>query len=344
MTGTYTALITPFGKDGRVDPEGLERLVGYQKENGAGGLLVAGTTGETPALGHEEYERLLMEFIGACGCGVGTVASCGKNNFDDALRSSKLASELGYDSILLVDPYYNGPSSMEIRREYIEPIAETLPGMRFAPYVIPGRTGTQLLPQDIAILHRDHPNVDSVKEATGNMDNMKLTRKLCGSSFSIMSGDDSLTLRMMADSTIAANGVISVMSNIFPRHVSEMVRAMAGGNRERAEKLGSMLSPWFEAVTIRVEEDGPFGRTVQRFRNPQAVKTAMSLFGMPSGGCRRPLGRLSAGALERLISIARETLEESPELLEPIEEMFGVDIASRLADRELHRGLCYAAD
>lgn len=344
LAGTYTAMITPFGQDGSVDSDGLERLVSYQKENGADGLLIAGTTGETPSLSHEEYEHLLLGFLDACGSGVKTIASCGKNNFHEALQSSKLASELGYDSVLLVDPYYNGPSSMEIRKEYVQPIAESLPGMKFVPYVIPGRTGTQLLPQDLAILHLELPNVDTVKEATGNLANMKLTRKLCGTDFSIMSGDDALTFEMMTDGEITANGVISVMSNIFPKHVSEMVRAVAGGDRERAERVALSLAPWFDAVTIKVEVEGQYGRTVQRFRNPLAVKTAMSLLGMPSGGCRRPIGRLHRTALDRLLSLISDTLESHPELLEPVEEMFGTDLHSRLGDRELHRSLCYASD
>ncbi len=342
LAGTYTALITPFRHDGGLDTVGMERLVGYQIENGIDGLLVAGTTGETPALSHGEYEKLITSFAAQCNGNVRTMASCGKNNFEDAVTYSKLASELGYNSILLVEPYYNGPSSLEIRKEYIEPIAEEVHGITIVPYVIPGRTGTQLLPQDLAILHADHEHVDTVKEATGNIENMKLTRQLCGQDYSIMSGDDSLTHRMMTDAEIAANGVISVMSNVFPKQVSAMVRALRTGERNRADGLASVLAPWFDLVTIKVSQLGRYGETVQRFRNPLPVKTIMSLFGMPSGGCRRPLGKVTRSGLMKIVETTRATMEHSPELLSPIEETFGVDMEKRLEDSELLRGLCYA--
>lgn len=341
LAGTYTAMITPFRKDGSVDAEGMERLVSYQIENGIDGLLVAGTTGETPALSHDEYVKLLPAFRDICNGHVGAMASCGKNNFDEALEASKLASELGYSSILLVEPYYNGPSSMEIRKEYIEPIARAVPGTNLVPYVIPGRTGTHLLPQDLAILHDEYAQVDTVKEATGDIENMKLTRRLCGEDYSIMSGDDSLTHGVMTDREISANGVISVMSNVFPRHVSGMVGAIRSGDRERAESLAPVLSPWFDLVTVKTTHQCRYGQTLLRFRNPLPVKTIMSLFGMPSGGCRRPLGRMTRAGLIKIVETARKTLEQNPELLKPVEDAFDVDIGQRLDSAEVLEGLCY---
>lgn len=344
LTGTYTALITPFRPDGSLDEEGMERLIDYQAGNGVEGLLAAGTTGETPALSHQEYEHLLGVFHGFCGSRVKTMASCGKYNFEESLSSSRLASELGFNSILLVEPYYNGPSSLEIRREYMGPIAEALPDMTVVPYVIPGRTGTQLMPQDLALLHEEHEGVNTVKEATGSLDNMRLTRKFCGSEFSIMSGDDSLTYQMMSSSEIGGNGVISVMSNVFPKHVSEMVRALMEGEVQKAQRLEEMLAPWFGLVTVKVEQDSRHGPIPQKFRNPLPVKTIMQLFGMPSGGCRRPLGKLSSGALDRVIEVASQTVERTPELLAPVEDAFDVDISSRLENRDLLRSLCYAGE
>lgn len=341
LAGTYTAMVTPFRRDGSVDNEGMEMLVRYQIENGIDGLLVAGTTGETPALSHEEYVKLLPAFRNICNGHVGTMASCGKNNFDEALEASKLASELGYGSILLVEPYYNGPSSMEIRKEYVEPIADAVPGTNLVPYVIPGRTGTHLLPQDLAVLHDEYAQVDTVKEATGDIENMKLTRKLCGKGYSIMSGDDSLTHRIMTDGEISANGVISVMSNIFPRHVSEMVGAIRSGDGEKAVSLSRKLSPWFDLVTVKTIHQGRYGQTPLRFRNPLPVKTIMSLFGMPSGGCRRPLGRMTRAGLMKIVETARRTIEQNPELLEPVEDAFDVDIERRLENGDILEGLCY---
>ena len=111
----------------------------------------------------------------------------GSNNTKEALSATREAAEAGVDAVLLVDPYYNGPSSMEIRKEYIAPVASEFPDLTIIPYVIPGRTGAQLLPEDLALLYKAHPNVSTVKEATGNPDNMRRTRKCCGSDFTILS-------------------------------------------------------------------------------------------------------------------------------------------------------------
>ena len=131
--------------------------------------------------------------------------------------------DAGVDAVLLVDPYYNGPSSLEIRKEYVEPVARKFPSIQVIPYVIPGRTGAQLLPEDLAILAQNFENVRTVKEATGDLKNMKQTRKCCGDDYVILSGDDGLTFDMMTDPEINAVGAISVISNIAPKASAEMI-------------------------------------------------------------------------------------------------------------------------
>jgi hypothetical protein len=136
---------------------------------------------------------------GKCQC----IAGAGSNNTKEALSASRHAAEAGADAVLLVDPYYNGPSSLEIRKEYIAPVAAAFPDLTVIPYVIPGRTGAHLFPEDLALLFKHHPNVNTVKEATGNLDNMRRTRRCCGPEFTIFSGDDGLTVyEMMADPSI----------------------------------------------------------------------------------------------------------------------------------------------
>ena len=208
LTGCYTALITPFKNDA-VDYEGLGNLVDFQIENRITGILAVGTTGESPTLSWNEHNRVIEEVAAKtknkCIC----IAGAGSNNTKEALAATEHAVEAGVDAVLLVDPYYNGPSSLEIRREYIEPVAKAFPDIEIIPYVIPGRTGTQLLPEDLAILNKEFKNVNTVKEATANIENMKHTRACCGDDFTILSGDDGMTYDMIVDPQIKAAGVIS---------------------------------------------------------------------------------------------------------------------------------------
>ena len=245
------------------------------------------------------------------------------------------------DALLLVDPYYNGPSSLEIRREYVAPIAAAFPDTRIIPYVIPGRTGAQLLPEDLALLNQQYANVDTVKEATADLANMRRTRECCGSDFTVLSGDDGLTYEMMADPDIGAAGVISVASNVAPRAVAEMVRYYREGVMDAAKQLNEALAPLFGLVTVKTTEQTPFGEAVCRARNPLGIKTLMTILGMPSGGCRQPLGKMSQNGLNTVIEAARQTQAANPEILKPVAKFFNVDISARLNDPACWEGLCY---
>jgi 4-hydroxy-tetrahydrodipicolinate synthase len=241
-----------------------------------------------------------------------------------------------------VDPYYNGPSSIEIRKEYIAPVAEAAPGIEIISYVIPGRTGAQLLPEDLALLNETYDNFNTVKEATGNLENMRKTRKCCGPDFTIMSGDDGMTFEMMSDPQIKASGVISVASNVAPKAISQMVRLLRDGDQAGAKKLLDALKPLFDLVTVKTMEQTPFGEVVCRARNPVAYKTLMSILGMPSGGCRRPLGKMTRNGLETVLKAARNVQANHPEILEPVAEFFNVDIERRLNDPSVLDDLSYA--
>jgi 4-hydroxy-tetrahydrodipicolinate synthase len=344
IRGTHTATITPFSSDGSLDIDGLDKLLSFQHESGIDGIVAAGTTGEAPSLTSRDYFTVLDRCLASrSGGNRAAVASTGKNNAMEAEEASKAAVEMGYEALLLVDPYYNGPSSLEIRREYVEPVCRSLPDVSVIPYIIPGRTGTQLLPQDMAILHRDFPNVVAVKEATGSLDNMRETRKYCGSNLSIMSGDDSLTYSAMTDSSIVADGVISVISNLFPYEVTRMVRLVREGNLAEASLLKETFSPWFDIVTVRSTEATPYGNVMLKSRNPVPVKSVMRLFGMPSGSCRRPLGRLGPNAASSLLEITRLQYVKHPEIFSRIEDFFQVDIGERLLNHDIIREIAYEA-
>ena len=231
---------------------------------------------------------------------------------------------------------------MEIRREYIEPIASKFPEIQVIPYIIPGRTGCQLLPQDLAILHEQYPNVSCVKEATGDLKNMELTRQLCGGDFEILSGDDDKTYTMMISPDIGASGVISVVSNVAPRAVADMVHYVLDGNEEAAAVIQQALQPLFSLVTVKTQEETPYGPVACKARNPVAYKTLMNILGMPSGPCRQPLGKMTRNGIQVVLTNVRKVYEANPQVLEPIGEFFGVDLHDRLYNEKYLEGLTYA--
>jgi 4-hydroxy-tetrahydrodipicolinate synthase len=257
------------------------------------------------------------------------------------MRATEHAWDCGLRNFLLIDPYYNGPSSTEIRKEYIEPVAKRFPDAQIIPYVIPSRTGTQLLPQDLAILHFQLSNVRSVKEATGNLENMKLTRKLCGVDFDILSGDDDKAYAMIASTEIMASGVVSVASNVAPNAVQNMVKYALNGELDRALKLYEMLKPLFSIVTVKTNEQTSFGSMTCKARNPLPYKTLMNMLGMPSGRCRQPLGKMTRLGLQSVLEKTRYLYELNPKILRPIEEFFDVDLSERLYTEKLWNGLYY---
>ncbi|VEN74085.1 4-hydroxy-tetrahydrodipicolinate synthase [Candidatus Desulfarcum epimagneticum] len=340
--GCYTALITPFSDSGdEVDRRGIQKLVDFQTSQGIDGILAVGTTGESPVLTWDEHHAVMETIIAEAKGKCLRLAGTGSNNYKEAMAASEHAAKTGADGILMVDPYYNGPSSLEIRREYISPIARALPDVWVIPYVIPGRTGAQLFPEDLAMLNDAFENLNSVKEATCDPENMKKTRSLCGPDFVIMSGDDPMTFEMMADPEIKAGGAISVTSNIAPAACAEMVRLLNAGETEKARSLNEALSPLFSIVTVKTREKTPFGEVECRARNPLAFKTAMRILGMPCGPCRQPLGKMTRKGLETVIGALKTVQAKNPEIIMPVSEFFGVDIDARLEDLSVLEGLCY---
>lgn len=341
FSGCYTALMTPF-RDHGLDLEGLDKLIRFQIENGVSGIVPVGTTGESPTLDWEEHNKIIQFVAERCKGKCRSIAGTGSNSTKEALESTAHAVRAGADGALLMEPYYNGPSSLEIRREHFVPVARAYPQIQIIPYVIPGRTGTQLLPEDLAILHKQYPNVSAVKEATGDIKNMRRTRECCGEGFTILSGDDDMTFEMMTDPLIMAVGVISVASNIVPRGVQELTRLIMEGKREEGEKMMTALKPLFQIVTVKTQEETPYGMVLCRARNPLATKSLMRILGMPAGPCRPPLGRMTRKGIDVVLNAGRTVWKNNPGLLQPVADFFDVNIEERLHDESLIADLIYS--
>jgi len=341
LRGCYTALITPMNKDRSLDFEGLHDLLEYQSENEIAGIVAMGTTGESPTLDWKEHMSVVSKTKSFSSSDLHVIAGTGANYTKESEEGTREAIDVGVDTILLVDPYYNGPSSLEIRREYYEPLAHEFPGAYFIPYIIPGRTGTMLLPEDLAILTEHCPNVIGVKEATGDFSNMRAIRRLCRENFPILSGDDEKTLTMMTDPTILACGTISVVSNVLPWTMREMVNAQLENDAATAKQLAADLMPLMDIVTVKTEEDTPRGKVMCKARNPLATKTLMNILGMPAGPCRQPLGKMTVAGMTKVIDAARRVYAARPDFFEPLEEFFDVDVGERLQDKRCWEGLSY---
>jgi 4-hydroxy-tetrahydrodipicolinate synthase len=344
--GAWTALVTPMTETGEVDWDGFRKNIEFQKSQGITGIVPVGTTGESPTVNWGEHNGAVEAAVRYAAGKCGVIAGTGSNSTEEALESTRHAAEYGADAALLVDCYYNGPSSLELRKEYYEVVASKFPDMAIIPYIIPGRTGTAMSAEDLAILASERSNVRAVKEATGDLDRMARTREICGPDFAIFSGDDDLTFTMMTDPRIKASGVISVMANIAPGAIEQMTCKALDGDVKGAEELKDALDPLFGVVVVKAtgRRDLPRGGSAEvtdRFRNPLPIKTLMSVLGMPSGPCRQPLGKMSKAGAEILRGVLTAVWSRNPKILKPVQDFYGVDIARRIGDDGIWNALTY---
>jgi 4-hydroxy-tetrahydrodipicolinate synthase len=275
FTGAYTALVTPFTKNGAVDEARLRDLVETQIAAGIDGLVPCGTTGESPTLSHEEHnhvvELVVKQVAGRCK----VIAGTGSNSTDEAIFMTRHAKVAGADASLQVAPYYNKPTQAGLYAHF-HAIAEAA-DLPLILYNIPGRTGVDITNDTIAKLRRDLPkHIVGLKEATGSVDRVSQVRALLDREFCILSGDDSLTLPMMS---VGAAGVISVASNVMPREVTDMVHAALKGDFERAGRIHAKLFPLFKDLFIET--------------NPVPVKAALAMMGRVEEVYRLPLVPMS---------------------------------------------------
>ena len=282
--GSMVALVTPF-KDGRVDESTLRELVEFQIKNGTDVLVPCGTTGESPTLTHDEHRRIIELTVEAANGRIAVIAGTGSNSTTEAIDLTRYAKQAGADGALLVLPYYNKPTQAGLIA-HCRAVADAA-DLPLILYNIPGRTGVNMLPETLAAL-ADHPYIVGMKEATGNLEQMTQDIVLCGDKLSFLSGDDTLTLPLLA---VGGRGVISVVANIVPRDVSDLVRAFLSGDWKRAREIHLKLFPLCQAMFCET--------------NPIPVKTAMALLGMVGGELRLPLWPISEMNLTKLKAAMR---------------------------------------
>ena len=266
--GAMTALVTPFAGD-RVDAARLREQVQFQLDNGISGLIPVGTTGESPTLDFDEHFRVIELVVEQAKGKVPVLAGVGGNATAEALKLHKFAKDVGADAGLSVNPYYNKPTQEGLYRHFMT-LADAV-DLPIVLYNIPGRTGINMTPATVARLFEANPTLfPAIKEAAGSCDQVTEIRAECD--IAILSGDDSLTLPFMS---VGASGVISVLSNVAPVEVSQMVRLALGGKWDDARAIHAR----FYGLTKSLFLDG----------NPAGVKAAMRLLGRDTGEMRLPV-------------------------------------------------------
>jgi len=281
--GSITALVTPF-KKGKLDEKALARLVRRQIDAGTDGLVPCGTTGESPTLSYKEHERVIEVVVDAANGEVPVIAGTGSNSTDEAIEMTRFAKKAGADGALMVTPYYNKPTQEGIFRHY-EAVAKRV-DIPIVLYNIPGRSVVTVSAETVARLAKI-PTIVAVKEATGSMDMTSHILSLCD--ITVLSGDDSLTLPLMA---IGAKGVISVASNVVPAEVAAMTDAFATGHVNEARALHNKLFSLCRALFVET--------------NPIPVKRAMKLLGLCDDELRLPLWPISAANEKALIQAMKD--------------------------------------
>jgi 4-hydroxy-tetrahydrodipicolinate synthase len=284
--GTFTALVTPF-RNGDVDLVALEKLIESQIAAGITGVVAVGTTGESPTLTDKEKEEVIAGVVKMARNRCKVLAGTGSNSTHHAIEATTFAEKTGADGALLVAPYYNKPSQEGLFRHF-KVIAEatSLPIML---YNIPGRCSVDVLPDTVVRLAENCRNIACIKEASGSVERVGELRRRLPDEFTILSGDDSLTLPFMS---VGAAGVVSVATNLFPSEVCALVRACESGDFKSAQALQRRLLPLFKDLFIEP--------------NPVPVKTALAWRGVMSGEVRLPLCEMSEANQARL----RKTLAE----------------------------------
>ncbi|WP_458863178.1 4-hydroxy-tetrahydrodipicolinate synthase [Acidaminobacterium chupaoyuni] len=278
--GSFVALVTPFDADGAVDYALLEKLVEFHLTHGTDGLVVLGTTAETPTLTEEEKKAIAKRVIRQVAGRIPVILGAGSNNTLHAAETARSYEALGADGLLVVTPYYNKANKSGMLAHF-----ETIAAATSLPiilYNVPGRTGCSI-PLDVleTLSHRE--NIVGIKEASGDIGYATRCARLVNENFSLFSGNDDMILPILS---LGGSGVISVLANIAPRQTHELVASFLSGDTARSRRLQLDLLPLIEGLFLET--------------NPVPVKKAMELLGWPVGPCRLPLGPMSESNIETL--------------------------------------------
>ena len=290
--GTYVAMVTPFLKDTQIDEEGFRSNINYLIEKGVTGLVGAGTTGESATVSHEEHQKIIDILVDEVAGRVETIAGTGSNATSEAISLTKYAADAGADAALLITPYYNKPQQHAVIEHY-RAVSEAA-DIPLIAYNVPSRTGLNMDVDTIVELAKIE-GIDAVKEASGSVDKVSdiyraLTHEGLEDDFNILSGEDSLTLPLMA---VGATGVISASANVDAKRMVLMVDSILNDDYTRAMELHYEMVELIRALFIET--------------NPVPVKTAMNLMGLPSGPLRLPL----TGMKDENLEVLKKALKDS---------------------------------
>jgi 4-hydroxy-tetrahydrodipicolinate synthase len=285
FTGSLVAIVTPF-KKGRVDERTLGDLIEFQIANGTDGIVPCGTTGESATLSHEEHNRVIAFTIETVRRRVPVIAGTGSNSTEEAIVLTRHAKQAGADGALLITPYYNKPMQEGLFRHY-KAIAEAV-DIPIVLYNIPSRTSVNMAPATVARLAGIR-NIAAIKEGSGSLQQVSEIIHACGDRITVLSGDDALTLPMLA---VGAKGVITVTANIAPADMAAMVDAFAAGRHDDAKRRHYKLYPLFTALFYET--------------NPIPVKEALAMMGKIDGEIRLPLSPMAADSREKLARVMKE--------------------------------------
>jgi len=287
FVGAFTALVTPF-KNGEVDEEAYRKHIEWQIEQGMDGLVPCGTTGESATLSHAEHAKVIKICVDQVKGRVPVLAGAGSNNTREAIELALCAEEAKADGVLLITPYYNKPTQAGLIAHFAAMGKEVR--LPFIVYNVPGRTSVNLLPQTVAAMRKEVPQLVGIKEATGNLCQISDVIEYCGPDFTVLSGDDFTLLPTLA---LGGHGVISVTSNVAPAMVRKLCAAWRAGDRDTARDLHFKLAPLNRVMFVET--------------NPIPAKTALGLMGRMSSELRLPLVAMS----EKNEATLKETLKAS---------------------------------
>jgi 4-hydroxy-tetrahydrodipicolinate synthase len=292
LQGAFTALVTPFDSQLRVDDAALDRLVDAQLAGGIAGIVPCGTTGESPTLDDEEHIGVIAKVVKRVNKRCPVIGGTGSNSTREAINLSKGAVEVGADAVMIVMPYYNKPTQAGLVDHCVK-VAEAVKGTPVVLYNVPGRTASDLLPESVEAICKAASNVVAIKEATGNVLRAQELHRRLGDRLTILSGDDALTLGMMA---CGARGVISVTSNIFPKQVQHVCELALAGKWDEAKRAHLALVPVHDVMFVE--------------SNPGPVKAALAATNVLVGNVRAPLAMPAEASVAKVLQVV-ETYRNS---------------------------------